>query len=40
MNVSIFAIIIFHFFNLSDGVKTNYLISYLYLKNILYLLYL
>ncbi len=32
MNVSIFANHYFHFFNLSDGVKTNDLISYLYLK--------
>ncbi len=30
MNVSIFANHYFHFFNLSDGVKTNDLISYLY----------
>ncbi len=32
MNVSIFANHYFNFFNLSDRVKTNDLISYLYLK--------
>ncbi len=39
MNVSIFANHYFHFFNLSDGVKTNYLISFYIKKNILYLLH-
>ncbi len=38
MNVSIFANHYFHFFNLSDGVKTNDLISF-YIKKIFYIYY-